>query len=149
MPGSFRTTGHANRVNRGGHMIFLKNRISIHPHPLQLTGGVCFVFLFLYFKSDRFVGQAEQGLGANLMGEEPGGATKTLHSSYKTRKGALDEPLLETLEKCLPCSGPQSRLRLQPSDLPFRVKAHYSSPSGCCFQMCFRVGLGGAALLRG
>lgn len=130
MPGSFRTTGHANRVNRGGHMIFLKNRISIHPHPLQFTGGVCFVFLFLYFKSDRFVGQAEQGLGANLMGRGTWGATKTLHSSYKTRKGALDEPLLETLEKCLPCSGPQSRLWLQPSDLPFRVKAHYSSPSG-------------------
>lgn len=47
-------------------MIFLKNKISIHPHTLQFTGGVCFVFLFLYFKSDRFVGQAELGFGANL-----------------------------------------------------------------------------------
>lgn len=54
-------------------MIFLKNKISIHPHALQFTGGVCFVFLFLYFKSDRFVGQAELGLGASLGGEEPGG----------------------------------------------------------------------------
>ena len=35
----------------------------------------CF-FFSLYFKSDRFVGQAELGLRANLKEEKPGGEAK-------------------------------------------------------------------------
>lgn len=111
--GPFRATGHANRVNRGGHMISLKNKISFIHTPCSLVEVFCFFFLLLYFKSDRFVGQAELGLGANLEGEDPGGRRPFLLPIGQGR--VLDESLLETPEKCLPCSGLQSRLWLQPS----------------------------------
>lgn len=112
-------------------MIFLQNKISIHPHThtLQFTERVCFFSLsLLYFRSDRFVGQAEVGLRANLEGEKPGGQRRGLPSSYRTRKGAV----LETLEKCLPCcSGRQSRL--QPLDPPFQSKGFLFFTFGLLF----------------
>lgn len=104
--GPFRTTGHANQVNRGGHMIFRKNKISIHPHPLQFTERVvCFVFFsslcLLYFKSDRFVGLAELRLSANLRERNLGGGQavkRGLPSSYRTRKAVDRAPSGNTRE---------------------------------------------------
>jgi hypothetical protein len=57
-------------------MIFLKTKSRfIHTPCSLLTMFVCF-FFSLYFKSDRFVGQAELGLRANLKEEKPGGEAK-------------------------------------------------------------------------
>lgn len=98
--GPFRTTGHANQVNRSGHMIFLKTKSRFIHTPCSLLN--MFVFFFslslLYFKSDRFVGQAELGLRANLEGEKPGGVRRDFPSSYRTRKGAVRVPSGNTRE---------------------------------------------------
>lgn len=102
---------------------------STHTPPCSLLNVFVFFSLsLLYFRSDRFVGQAEVGLRANLEGEKPGGQRRGLPSSYRTRKGAV----LETLEKCLPyCSGRQSRL--QPLDPPFQSKGFLFFTFGLLF----------------
>lgn len=85
VPSEQRTTGHANWINSGGHMIFLKNKILIHSHSLLFTRGVCFFSPGL-FQVRQVCGEGRVGAQSQLGGRGTNRARKGPPPSYQTRK---------------------------------------------------------------